>query len=396
MVWPFVRFLTFLARVSAIPAKGVNMLQDGIISLVSNQSSSNYGSGVDGDLVLDGVVAAPAGMLKTGAAYRLVQDWCGGTLTVTGAGVALLTSTAEGSFRIYCKTKLKTAGGAYIDASGADAVLNVGGAATNDGTVQKSFGGPNGTNGNGTNGTAPVHGVAGNSGNGGTSLSAGGNGVSSAPPATAVFSRPESICGGPWLGAGFSPMAAPVALAGGASGASGGGGGTVNVGGGGGGGGGVLAIAARSIELESASDLRCRGGKGGDCTNSSNSGGGGGGTGGLALIVCQQLTVGAGVVDAATVCPGGAAGAGNGLQAPAATAGAVGKLYLIKTDVEYVPVASADDEVAGLMMLPDTFEEGAVPDPSTMPLRAVICITNGPDNQALYINRDGTKWSALG
>src|SRR6059058_2400954 len=105
------------------------------------------------------------------------------------------------------------------------------------------------------------------------------------------------------LGSAFSISTAAGAILAFSGGSGGGGGGGTGggIGGGGGGGGGVLAIAAKSLILENATDLQAKGGAGGAGTGTSGSGGGGGG-GGVMLLAYGTITIGTGSLSAAVNC----------------------------------------------------------------------------------------------
>jgi hypothetical protein len=385
---PPTRDLTLMPGTSPVPSGTINRLQDIAVSLQTNQSEGAFGPGTDGDVVLDGVVAAPAWCTKVGTVYTMTRDAFPNNLTLTGAGVVLV----RAGFRPYVRKQFQTIGGAYLDASGGAATSGLAGAAYNlagvgapAGTVGGGTTGGNSNNTIGTNGTnvgAPSFSGAG--GNGGTSLSAGGvGGTVTAPGPT--DGRPE-VCLGALMGALVSKNGVQW-LKGGASGADGGGGGGTNVGGAPGGGAGVGCLAARKIVLENANDIRCRGGNGG-LTTYAGCGGGGGGGGGTEIIVYQQLTVGVGVLNAATVCAGGVQGVGNA-EAPPATPGAVGTLFLIKIAVDFVLNSTAPASVP--TMLPATYFE-PLPDPANFPINSVI--VNRTTNEIL-ITYDQLNWTAL-
>lgn len=386
---PDTRDYTAIPGTSPVKAATINNLQDCVVSLKKNQSAGEFGDGGDGNVTLDGVVAV-GWATKVGTVYTLNQDVFCDTLILSGAGVVLkFGSAASGVFKVYCKTQFKTQGGAYADLSGTDAALNIAGAAYGaGGTVTGTTASPNGTNGNGANIAAVANAYGGIGGNGGTSLSAGGTGGTITSPG-ASKGRLNNICGGPLLGTIYSPSQGATAIAGGAAGAPGGGGGTVNVGGAGGNPGGVLCLAARKITLESSADIRARGGKGGDCTNSSNSGGGGGGGGGVVLLTCCSYSVGVGAINDGTMVAGGAAGLGQGAQAPAATAGHGGLIFLQVIDVSYQATTTAPASVP--TALPPVYFE-PLPDPANFPTNAVIV---NATTLTWVITLDNLNWTAL-
>jgi hypothetical protein len=385
---PDTRDYSAIAGTSPIAAKTFNNIQDCIVSLKRNQACGDFGPGTDGDVTLDGIVAAPPWCTKVGTVYTMTRDAFPRNLTLSGPGVVLV----RAGFRPYVKNKFKTTGGAWLDASGGDATSGLAGAAYNlagvgaaAGTVNGGGNSVNGSNTIGGNTGNVINSFCGNGGNGGTSLSAGGvGGVNTLPAATA--GRPEA-CRGPLMGAIVSKTGI-LWLNGAPGGAVGGGGGGTNIGGAGGGGAGVGCLAARKIELASANDIRCRGGKGGDTTYA-GCGGGGGGGGGTEIIVYQEMTIASGVLTAATVCAGGVHGVGNS-EAPAATDGGVGTLFLIQIDVDYVGVVS--DVSAVPTMLPDVYDDAALPDPSTFKVNSVI--VNRTTKQIL-ITFDQITWTAL-
>jgi hypothetical protein len=409
---PYARTRSHIPRTTPVGGDVVDGLQDSVVALwASGGALGSLGDGSDGTVTLDGVVAAPAWATAftiigapTRHQYRMNRDIYldGGGILVTGVGTELWTN----GYRIYSRGKVRTAAGGIIHNNGndADLVSVAAGAAGNNGTMLGGAAGGAGGNGGlaGNAGQPSLQTIyssgagAGGAGGAGNAHAgaAGGNvafniATASQNPGLRMYS-PHLF--GYLVGAGFgTPFNGDVCTITPIMGGAGGGGGGDN-GGGGGAGGGPLAIAALEIQLAHASDLQSHGGKGGPGLGA-NSGGGGGGSGGPILLATCLLTIDDGsVLSAAVNCAGGALGVHTGAGVDGA-AGANGDFRLNVLRAPFTPAASAAIVPS---LLPDIYADGTEPDPATMPLRAVICITYGPDNQALFINRDGTKWSALG
>jgi hypothetical protein len=276
-----------------------------------------FGDGSDGAAVVDGTNTF-SWASKAGPVYTLLRDVYLSSFTIPTAAVAQL--NAHG-YRIYVNGKFEIVPtvGAYVGVNAADANVTAGtiagtGASGGAGVGAGSPGGNNIGVGYSGNGGAGGAGSGGAGGAGGTvpasGVNYGGHGVYAAPLL------------GYQVGGGATPsngLGVATMLSGGAGG--GGGGGDGGSGGGvGGRGGGVLAIAAREIVLSNADRLQAKGQSGGN-GGGANRGGGGGGGGGTLLLVYGKITVSAGSLDAATCCPGGAAGTGGG---GAGVAGSVG------------------------------------------------------------------------
>jgi len=304
--------------------------------------ASQFGSGVDGALVFDGV-ATVAGLVPSASTYIMVRDIFATTLTVA-TGVTLKPS----GFRIYCNETLVCSGSGKIDASTAAATTQTATFPTG-GTIGAN-GGSGAAGGNGTNNTTPsnagVLGYASAGGTGGASgIGSGGSSGTGGTQSSVVAQSSASITGVPQAGSLFAYSAAtlgylvgtglsgsfvsfqaagcPIAGGCGGGGASGSGG----FGGGGGGGGGVLAIAAKSIVLASPSCFLAKGG-GGAPGQAGNSGGGGGGGGGCILIAYSSASFGGTFTPSSQTAPGaGGSGVGSG------TAGSAGQNGIIITFV---------------------------------------------------------------
>ena len=252
-----------------------------------------FGTGVDGDLVFDGVTTI-LGMTPVGGVYLMSTDIFAASLTVN-AGVTLRTA----GFRIYVANTLTIVATGFVANDGDSATAG-------DGTP--GFG-------------APVGNVLGG-GDGG----AGGLGADGTPGAGVVFYPSRSTGSGgdggnavtqvggaggtviPQIGFGtymISTIVLGDAVSGGAGGGGGGGDGAA-VGGGGGGGGGAMVISAKHIDAP-ANAIRARGGDG-DVGSGGDAGGGGGGQGGTINIVTNDNV--APTVDVSGGAGGAAAGGG--------------------------------------------------------------------------------------
>jgi hypothetical protein len=290
------------------------------IAYIQQQSlGTAFGDGTDGNVTLDGVVAAPSGMTKASTVYTLTRDFYANNLTVTGAGVILKTA----GFRLFVRGTLTTALGGIISNDGNPATARIAGAAGSTGSLLSGAVGGNGGDGTGSAQTGFPGGVANNGlGGAGGAGGASGGGTNGGPSQSAV--APAAALGGVHV---FSPLtighicgisggvSTSTALQGGSGGSGGGASGPGAPGGtagGGGGGGGVLVIAARVMALFAATDVHANGGAGANATvaGASGSGGGGGGGGGVAIIAYGSK--GSTTFSAASNCAGGAGGAGIG------------------------------------------------------------------------------------
>lgn len=233
--------------------------------------ASVFGSGVDGNVTLDGVATFP-GINKTSNVYTLTRDQQFNNLTVN-PGITLITA----GDRFYCQGTLTNNG--TINNDGKAAVAATPGGAIGSGTITGSPAGATGVPGVGVS-AATLAGAAsasvGASGAGGSGTSgAGGAGLN---PSSASIAWWNTVY--PLLAGSVGIFGTAKSIGGGLSGASGAGDG-VNNGGGGGSGGGTVGIVC--AELINNGLISSNGGRGGDAA-AGNCGGGGGGGGGLILI----------------------------------------------------------------------------------------------------------------
>ncbi len=314
------------------------------IQFLDGLIASYFGDGSDGDCEFDGTNTF-AFASKSGNDYTLTRDCYTSSMTFT-ASATLRTA----GYRVYCRGALDTSAtalsGSVIINHGGNASAGTAGTGAPEGSVGGGGAGGTGDTGAGDNGTSMTSSYGGAGGAG----EAGGFG----PGTGGTVTAPTSVGGSPRL---FSPpmfgyviglvtgTLTPQKLQGGGGGGAGSGDGFAD-GGGGGGGGGVLPIAAHTLNLASAGDIKAQGGTGGD-TGSLEGGGGGGG-----LVLLVYCTVNAGITfSAATNAPGGTPGAG-------ATTGANGSVYTLvlgdvsgaTTTATVVPqsgkeIITTDDEV---------------------------------------------------
>ena len=286
-----------------------------LTSLAGPGVLSIFGDGSDGNADFDGT-STVLGITPSSGNYNLTRDILCTAVTVE-SGATLTTSSAVGTFRIFCEGTVTINSGGTISANGnaagaaptAGAVLAsgslVGGRAGGAGGASPASQGSNGSNANmgvagGTGGTASS-GAAG--GTAGTVTQSGVNVV------TNVFNTPfpllTGICmyGGNTLQVGFG------------AGGSGGGGASGEAGGGGGGGGGIVAIFAYTIVNNGT--MTATGGAGGNGAGT-GAGGGGGGAGGLIIGYTLSPWTGSGT----TVVTGGTGGTGPGSGANGTAGGA--------------------------------------------------------------------------
>lgn len=233
--------------------------------------ASVFGSGVDGNVTLDGVATFP-GINKASNVYTLIRDQQVTNLTVN-PGITLI----AGEYRIFCQGTLTNNG--IISYNGNPAAGSAPGAALGSGVLAGSAAGA--TGGTGVGAAAATIAGASNS-----SVGASGSGGSGTSGAGGVGTNPVSASL-TWWSTVYPLLAGTVGIfgtaktiGGGLSGASGAGDG-VNSGGGGGSGGGTIGIVC--AELINNGTISCNGGRGGDAA-AGNCGGGGGGGGGLILI----------------------------------------------------------------------------------------------------------------
>jgi len=304
---------------------------DRLAYLLQQTGGGLFGDGSDGNLTFDGA-ATVLGMVPSANVYTLIRDIFAGNLTITGASVSIATN----GFRIYAKGTLTTNGG-KITANGNFGAGVTPGAATNATGVTGpgAVGGAGGASGAGFGANPPfTYGFGVGGGAGGTGA-AGAGGASNAPAAIpAGWGSPRAYS--PSMLGFIAGYMASITLAstyaftqpvfGSTGGGGGGAGGAAQNGGGGGGGGGVLAIAARNIVLNNASDFQALGGGGGNAVGT-NAGGGGGGGGGVALIAYSSLS--GATPTAAASCTGGVGGAKTGTGVVGAN-GSNGTLFLMQ------------------------------------------------------------------
>jgi hypothetical protein len=256
-------------------------------AVVATQSGKN-GNGVDG-----------AGHIAVNT--TLVQDMNYTSLLID-PGVTL----NVGGYRIFHMATLTNNG--TIDNSGHDAVLDVAGAATTQGTMWNGSVGGAGAIGAGANGGqsgSGINGFSGAGGAGGAGASGGGGLGGTSPAATAKVglftTTPQRTTG--VLSSGTLIDDVPAgrgAIIGGAGGGAGCGDGA-NKGGGGGGGAGLVLISGKDCVNNGV--ISAKGGKGGNGVGAVGTGGGGGGGGGTIIGTWQTLS-GAGTF----VVTGGAGG----------------------------------------------------------------------------------------
>ncbi len=325
MALPTSRSTTYVNdELPAIDADDLNDMQDWLVYLYANRSSGAFGDGSDGDVTLDGSVAAPSWASKSSNVYTMTRSAYCNNLTLSGTAVLKMKG-----FRLFVRNTLTTSGG-ELSNDGNAAVNETGGAGITANIVKGSENGALGGAGVGPNGNSATTSLGGAGGNGGAGLSgAGTGGTSSSATIAENLIRAYSPA---TLGAVLSQSNGTVWINGGAGGGAGGGGGGSNLGGGGGGGAGVIAVAARTVILLNAANLHAIGGVGGD--GDSTCGGGGGGGGGVLILVSETTSISSGTLNVATCCIGGAGGAaGIGGGTFAGSTGASGNVYLVSLAV---------------------------------------------------------------
>src|SRR4051794_17774339 len=103
MTLPASRDLTAIDGVSQLSAATLNRIQDSIVAgWQSGGALLFFGNGVDGSVTLDGTVAAPSGISKSGTVYTLTRDFFADSLTLTGA----TTQLKLGGFRLFVRNTL--------------------------------------------------------------------------------------------------------------------------------------------------------------------------------------------------------------------------------------------------------------------------------------------------
>ena len=314
--------------------------------LEASLGSCARGDGSDGDIVLDGVVAAPPGMTKLGTVYTMSRPIFAKSVTVTGAGVQLHLNNLP----LFCRGDVTTDHVDAINNNAADTVGQNPPALTGSGVFGGgAAGGVGGTPGvSGGEGTAGANITNSIGGNGGDPSSESKHGTATAPAMVGIYRALSPAMLGFILGmSGGSP--ALVQLQGGA----GGGGGFTSTGmngGGGGNGAGVAAVIAGRLMLSSATDIRGKGGAGGNpnsgtpIASTAYGAGGGGGGGGLflAYAYCNQA------LSSAVNCPGGAGG--TAILSPNGTPGANGTLVQFACE--------ADNSASSLVVSSPHVEQG--------------------------------------
>lgn len=393
---PATRDLSFIDGLTKIPASVMNNIQDCIVAF-SGATFGVYGNGFDGDVVLDGVVAAPSGMTKVGTVYTMTRHFFARNLTVTGAGVQVNTA----GWHLYASVSITTD---HADAivslanAGSNGVASVGGAggaqsytsASAFFQVHANQQGATGANSGGSvlagpPGVPQSYGGAGGAGGNGDSAGGAISGANTQPTAlqgTAHIVLPQMTG---WMASTTGGALAWNAVYGGQGGAGGGGGTAGAAGGGGGGGGGVLMVAAPTITCATAADIRAAGGKGGNASTGGdgNAGGGGGGGGGVFFAFYHRCNV---TFAAATNCPGGAGGTGGGGGAGfAGSAGSAGTVFARQMMLQ----PSATIPVTGPSAL---YTTATLPDPAVVPLGSLIYNT---DTDELLINKTTAAWTAI-
>ena len=312
------------AQITGAPALPLDITLGGTGAIDSNDALnalagegvlSIFGNGNDGAIVFDGTTTYSGFSSLSGSTYTLTRDVQGAGITVNN-GVVVTTSSATGTFRIFCQGIVTINSGGTISADGNAASGATAGAVLASGSLvggrAGGAGGVSGT-GQGGNGVNANMGVAGGTGGaagggGGTGGTAGTVTESGTNVVTNVFNTPfpllTGICsyGGFTLQIGFG------------AGGSGGGGASGEAGGGGGGGGGI--VAAFAYNVINNGTITAAGGIGGDGAGT-GAGGGGGGAGGL--IIAYTLS---GWTEGTTNVAGGTGGTGPGSGANGAAGGA--------------------------------------------------------------------------
>lgn len=293
---------------------------DGLTWTWQQALGAPFGNGADGNVTLDGTVAAPSWAGKVGTVYSLNRDVFLNNLTVTGAGVQLFTN----GYRVFARGTLTTAAGGNVNCDGAAGSTST----PPTGTVLAGAAGGAGVSVNSVGGagaSVSANGLGGAGGAGGIGGTNGGGAIGTVTAPASTLGDPRAFSAST-IGCivGISAGAAAVtALRGGGGGSGGGGGGGGGSSGNGGQGGGVLCVVARVLSLANATDIHANGGAGAAATGAGSQGGGGGGGGGCAIIAYGSKNV---TLSAASNAAGGAGGAGVNGGATGA-AGSNGSLY---------------------------------------------------------------------
>ena len=307
----------------------------------------DFGTGVDGALVLDDVGAnsPQGGATWGGGVWTAQRDIHAAAFTLAAAttlNMAGFRLFANGTLTLAATSLIHSNGGAGTAAAGA--ANGVAGAAAGTGTLLGSVAGKDGRAGaagvNGIDGEATIASLGGDGGAGGAANAHTGG---AAGAATALTASQGALDLAPWVGQhGYLfgvgiPFSTP--LGSGASGGSGAGGddnaGTGGGGGGSGGGGGALLVFARKLVGVASSTIAAAGGAGGAGGDgvggdADGGGGGGGGGGGYVIAVTADAADWAGALSAAGGV-GGAASlpAGGDVAGTIGSNGAAGKTALL-------------------------------------------------------------------
>lgn len=274
------------------------------IAYLDGLIAATFGDGSDGAIAFDGTNTYASFASKSGSDYTLTRDVYASSMTFTNSATL---NTA--GYRIYCRGAIDTTGtalsGGVIKNPGGNASAGTGGTAAPAGSLGGGGAGGNEAFGSGADGGDTTHSLGGAGGNGELHPAGGDGGSVTAPTATGAKAW---LFAPPTLGYvfGVTGGAAVVQMI---TGGGGGGGGAhaFGVGGGGGGGGGVIAIAAHTIDLKQAADIKANGGNAGT-PSGDGTGGGGGGGGCIIAVYCACSHT----LTAAVNCAGGSkSGAGD-------------------------------------------------------------------------------------
>jgi hypothetical protein len=267
-----------------------------------NSLAAFAGTGVDGDVVLDGTNTFTFAT-KSGSTYTLTRDLYADTLTIDSGCVL-----DNGMFRINAKTSITT-NGTIRALNGAVAASGFTGGAWNYNNTKSIRGGnpgaAGGASGAGGNASGGNPGRGGSGGAGGAVGATAGGTSGTVSPLAGDSDLQSSGVGTPIFAVyGGTTVNSPYL-----SGVGGGGGASVDAshrGGGGGYAGGMLVINSPTIVNNGL--ITSPGGDGAASPSATNGGGGGGGGGGYISINTATSVTGSGTITA----PGGAGGAGVG------------------------------------------------------------------------------------
>ena len=285
-------------------------------------TGNDYGNGIDGSIVLDGVATGGWISGPSGNAYGQLRDAFGVRIAVSSG----ITYNTYG-FKNYCTDTFMATGSAVIAANASSGQGN--GAPAAVGIANTLGAGATGAvaggtaNVNGTGGYTALNAFGGAGGGGGAGLpsfNGGAGGGVVAPSAKAGLPNVyDAVSFGQLIAGGTVTL-----INGGGGGGSAGN--TNNFAGGGGdAGGGVLAIAARNISVRSTQNLKALVGNGG--TGGTGAGGGGGGGGGFIMLAYQGLLVATGPSLVAAISCGGGFG---GISVSSGATGGTGLAGTIK------------------------------------------------------------------